>query len=92
MAQSYEQLKRHTAMLEGKLASRMSSVVELNSQVQEEIAQKNKELTDMRENMKNLREEVEREKMATKDSKKQVRGSSFSLFLIRINIVLRIIK
>ena len=72
LAQSCEQLKRHTASVEGALARREGTAMEQSAHAQGELAQKDREMTELRNTMEALRNSVETEQNAVREAKKQV--------------------
>ena len=71
--QSYNSLKDHAQTLESALAQQESSVTDLSSTNREELERRNKLITQMEEKVVELEEQLQSEKNATKDVKKQVR-------------------
>ena len=73
MSQSYDAVKRHAASLEAAVARRESAVVEVSSQARDHLSSKDKDISELREQIKRLLDDAEREKMTSKEGKKQVR-------------------
>ena len=70
---SHTTLKEHASTLELTLASRESSVVQLSSQVQDEVERKDREIADLVDQIKLLDEALLKERQSIKDVRKQAR-------------------
>ena len=70
--QNYEQLKTHTGVLESLIASKESSSVEMTSQVQQDLLQRERNIEELRTNVKALEGDLQKEKSVAKELKKQV--------------------
>ena len=70
--QNYDQLKTHTGVLESLIASKESSSVEMTSQAQQEVLQRERNIDELQGNVKTLQEALQKEKSLAKELKKQV--------------------
>ena len=68
---SHTTLKEHASSLELTLASKESSVVQLSSQVQDEVERKDREITDLVDQIRLLDDALLKERQSIKDARKQ---------------------
>ena len=72
--QSHSALKEHAHVLEEALAMRESSVQEMSSHVQGDFIRRDKMISELKDKVKVTEEQLNKEKQAVKDAKKQVKS------------------